>query len=245
MKNLEEQKAIVLVRKEELENKRAEIYVREKAAMGETIGSFFKTFPQDVEITVSSGSVYFKIDHPDYSYKKELFNLYLRENWSEDGRAYNGVDLSYYTTSTKGMDSWELKRLQLLGKLAEIVFEDQEKIVDAANNTANEFKEEYKEVYAELQIVGKELGEINEKIKVIKDHETEIKLRSEEGVMFDKEVHIELKRNYTARIAKIKIVEIKGKTCTVAIETNNNYKTTESRVNVENLIRQVKYHSAL
>jgi hypothetical protein len=245
MKNLEEQKAIVLVRKEELENKRADIYVMEEQAISNALLPFFEGFNPDVYIEVTRGSIYFKADHPDYSYRKELFTLYLRERYFQEGQRYDGVELSYYTTSTKGDNSWEMKRLRMLGDLADIVLKDQHDIVDAANNTANKFKEEYKEVYAEMQEVGKELGEINEKIKVIKDHETEIKLRSEEGVMFNKEVYIELKRNYTARIAKIKIVEVKGKTCTVAIESINNYKTTESRVNIENLIRQVKYHSAL
>jgi hypothetical protein len=88
------------------------------------------------------------MDHPDYSYKKELFSLYLRENWrfdeKENKKSYTGIDLSYYTTSTKGVDAWELKRLRMLGDLAEIVLKKHDEIVDAANNAVFPFKENTK-----------------------------------------------------------------------------------------------------
>jgi hypothetical protein len=46
------------------------------------------------------------MDHPDYSYKKELFNIYLERIGTLMERRVRsllmGVDLSYYTTSTKG-----------------------------------------------------------------------------------------------------------------------------------------------
>ena len=126
---LEDQKTILTAQKEVLENKRRDIYVREQKAISDTLLPFFSGFSPDAYIEVQRGSVYFKMAHPDYSYKKELFNLYLRENWNFDGtensKSFDGVDLSYYTTSTKGVDSWELKRLRMLGDLAEIVLKNQ------------------------------------------------------------------------------------------------------------------------
>jgi hypothetical protein len=103
---LEDQKAIFTAQKEELEKQRGDIYVREQQAISDALLPFFSDFTPEVEIEVLRGSVYFKMAHPDYSYKKELFNIYLRENWNFDGtenkKSFNAVDLSYYTTSTKG-----------------------------------------------------------------------------------------------------------------------------------------------
>jgi hypothetical protein len=76
---LEDQKAILTAQKEVLENKRGDIYTREQKAISDTLLPFFSGFPEDVEVEISRGSVYFRMSHPDYSYKKELFNLYARE----------------------------------------------------------------------------------------------------------------------------------------------------------------------
>lgn len=246
MKTLQDQKAIVLARKEELENRRGDIYVREEQAIANTVLPFFSGFNPEVTIEVTRGSVYFKMDHPDYSYKKELFNLYLRENWSEDGRAYNGVDISYYTTSTKGVNSWELKRLRMLGDLAEIVLKDQEEIVTAVNNVVVEFKAEYKEVYAEMEEVGKELREIEYAISIIKHNEIKALLLTE-GIEFKKAVELKLKFNYTVRVKKVKLTDItkSGKSATVVFEYEHHNQTSrEENINVEKIISQVLDYSS-
>ena len=99
---LEDQKAILETKKEVLEGKRGDIYVREQKALSDALVGFYGVFPYDVEVEVSRGSVYFKMAHPEFTYKKELFSLYLRENWNfeegKDKRSYTGIDLSYYKT---------------------------------------------------------------------------------------------------------------------------------------------------
>ena len=82
---LEDQRAIFVAQREELEKQRGDIYVREQQAMSDALLPFFSDFTPEVEVEVLRGSVYFRMDHPDYSYKKELFNIYLRENWNFDG----------------------------------------------------------------------------------------------------------------------------------------------------------------
>ena len=151
---LEDQKAILTANKELLEEKRKDIYVREQQAISDALLPFFTGFSPYAYIEVTRGSIYFKADHPEYTYKKELFSLYLRENWNFDGeenkKSFNGVDLSYYTTSTKGVDAWELRRLRMLGDLAEIVLNDQDKMLDAVNNAVIPFKAEFAEVFKEM-----------------------------------------------------------------------------------------------
>ncbi len=242
---LEEQKQVFVDQKNELEEARSDIYVRKEQAMSDALLPLFEGFHPDAYIEVTRGSIYFKMDHPELSYRKELFTLYLRERYFEEGQRYNGVDLSYYTTSTKGDDEWELKRLRILGDAAEVVLKDQHHIIDTANYTSNLFKDEFKRSYDQMNLINKGIGELTDRINVLKSEATLTQLLSEDGVLFDIPQHIELKRTYCPKLNKIRIIEVKGKTCTVEIEMGSGYKTTETRVNIESLVSQVKRYNIL
>ena len=239
---LEDQKAILTAQKEVLENKRGDIYVREQKAISDALLPFFSEFHKDVEVEVTRGSVYFKMAHPELKYKKELFNLYLKEDWSEnDNIFFKGIDLSYYTTSTKGVDAWELRRLKMLGDLAEIVLKNHDTIVDAANAAANTFKAEYKEVYAEMTEIGKELRAVEELIKVVEKEKIELDLKNE-GVEFEKGKNIQLKFNYSPNIKSIKLVDLSksGKKATAVFTfAHGDHTSREENVNVSSIIDQV------
>jgi hypothetical protein len=242
---LEDQKAILTVKKEALESKRGDIYVREQKALGDALAGFYGVFPEDVEVEVTRGSVYFKMAHPEYSYKKELFSLYLRENWNfeegKDKRSYTGIDLSYYTTSTKGVDLWELKRLQMLGKIAEVIYEKHDEIVDAANAAVLPFKEEYAEVYKEMQDVGSEIRGVENLITYLEKEKIEMDLK-EGGVNFEKGRQIQLKFNYSPTVVSIRLTDVSksGKTCTAVFKwAHGGNASQEEKVNVSSIIDQV------
>jgi len=245
IKALEEQKAIFKTQKDELEEARSEIYTRKEQAMSDALIPYFEGFNPDVYIEVTRGSIYFKMDHSELNRRKELFTLYLRERYFEEGQRYDGVDLSYYTTSTKGDDEWELKRLKILGDAADVVLKRQHDLVDTANNTSNLFKDEFSRSYDQMNLINKGIRELDDKISTLKSEATLIKLSSEEGVIFDVPQHIELKRTYCPKLNRIRIIEVKGRTCTVEIETNNGYKTTETRVSIASLVSQVKHYNIL
>jgi hypothetical protein len=238
---LEDQRTILTAKKQELENKRGDIYVREQNAIRDALTPFFSELHEDVEVEVTRGSIYFKMAHPDVTYKKELFNLYLRDNWSEDGRAFRGIDLSYYTTQTSGDNSWELRRLQMLGKLAEVVEDQQGILVDAANAAAASFKEEYKEVYAQMSEIGKELSGVQQLIAFVEKEKIELDLK-EEGVAFEKGRNIQLKFNYSPNVINIKLVDISksGKKATAVFTfAHGGNASQEEKVNVSSIIDQV------
>jgi hypothetical protein len=242
---LEDQKVILEAKKAELENKRGDIYVREQQAITDTIFPFFNQFTPEVEIEVTRGSVYFKMVHPDYSYKKELFNIYLRENWrfeeGETKKSFNGVDLSYYTTSTKGIDKWELKRLQLLGAVAEIVLEHQDRILDRVNNIVLPFKDEYDIVFKELQEVGKEIGGVEQLMAVIEKEKIAFDLKNG-GVEFIKGMGIQLKFNYAPVVVSIKLIDLSksGKKGTAVFKwAHGGSESREENINVSSIIDQV------
>jgi hypothetical protein len=242
---LEEQQAVFTTQKNELEEVRSEIYTRKEQAMSNALLPYFEGFHPDAYIEVIRGSIYFKMDHPELDRRKELFTLYLRERYFEKGQRYDGVDLSYYTTSTKGDDEWELKRLKILGDAAEVVLKRQHDLVDTANNTSNLFKEEFERSYDQMNLINKGIGELTDRINILKSEAVLTKLSSEEGVVFDISQHIELKRTYCPKLNRIRIIEVKGKTCTVEIEIGSGYKTTETRVNITSLVSQVKHYNIL
>ena len=241
---LEDQRAIFVAQREELGNKRGDIYVREQKAMSDALLPFFSEFTPEVEIEVLRESVYFKMAHPDYSYKKELFNIYLRGNWSFDGKedkkSFEGVDLSYYTTSTKGIDTWELKRLQLLGVVAEIVLNHQERILLRVNNVVLPFKEEFSRVFDQMNLIGQAIRELDVKISAIKKERIEFDLKNE-GITFDVGCSIQLKFNYTPYIKSIKLIDLSksGKKGTAVFEFTSGHSSREENCNVSSIVDQV------
>lgn len=242
---LQEQKAALESKKEVLQNKSDGIYQREQQAISNALLPFFSEFDQEVDVEVSRGSVYFKMAHPNYTYKRELFTVYLRENWKFDGveitNAYSGVDLSYYTTSTNGWDTWELKRLRLLGKLAEVVEGNSSSILHAVNQITLSFYAEHKEVYAEMTEIGKEIRKIELLISTLEKSEIEFDLKNG-GVEFDKGVLIQLKYNYGPCVKSIKLIDLSksGKKATAVFEFDRgNSSSREENVNVSSIIDQV------
>lgn len=240
---LEDQKAILTAQKEVLENKRGDIYVREQQAISDALLPFFVGFSPYASIEVQRGSIYFKADHPDVKYKKELFNLYLREDYDFENskKSYNGVDLSYYTTSTRGVDEWELRRLRMLGDLADIVLKEQDNIVEAANKAVESFKEEYNAVFKEMQEVGSEIRGVEQLLSVLEKEKIEIDLKNE-GVEFNTGMGIQLKYNYTPVVVWIKLTDVSksGKKGTAVFKwARGGGESREENINVSSIIDQV------
>ena len=238
---LEDQKAIFVAQKEVLENKRGDIYVREQQAISDALLPFFYEFSEEVTIEIARGSVFFKMAHPECSYKKELFSLYLRENWDDSlAKSFKGVDLSYYSTSTKGESKWELKRLQLLGKLAEIVDEFQQKMVYVVNEAVAPFKVEYGQVYDQMALVRKAIRELEVKILGLRKDQIVIDLKNG-GVEFDKAFGVQMKFNYIPRIVSLKLIDISksGKKATAIFEWEKGRESREENVSVDSITNQV------
>ena len=242
---LEDQKAILTTNKELLEEKRGDIYVREQKALSDALVGFYGVFPYDVEVEVTRGSVYFKMVHPEFTYKKELFSLYLRENWNfdekENKKSYTGIDLSYYTTSTKGVDAWELKRLQMLGTIAGVIHEKHDEIVDAANNAVFPYKEQYSAVFKEMQEIGSEIRGVENLITFLEKEKIEWDLK-DEGVNFEKGRNVQLKFNYSPNVVWIKLTDVSksGKKGTAVFKwAHGGSESREENINVSSIIDQV------
>ena len=225
-----------------------EVYVREQNAVRDALLPFFEDFSDEVEVTASRGSVYFKMDHPDYSYKKELFNLYLRENWNysegESKKAFKGVDLSYYTTQTKGEDLWELNRLFLLGKVAGVVRWNQDEIVDAANQAVASFKQEYEVAHQLQNMISTAIRDIDVRIKELIKERVIFELNTN-GVVFTKGVGVQLKYNYIPTIESIRLIDVSksGKKAIAVFQfAHGGSISREENCSVESIVDQVAHY---
>jgi hypothetical protein len=239
---LQDQRLLLVAQKEELQLHRDDIYTREQQAISDALLPFFEGFSPHAYIEVSRSSVYFKADHPEYSYKKELFSLYLKENYNfeDKEKTFTGVDLSYYTTSTEGVNAWELRRLRMLGDLAEIVLNNHDNMVDAANKAVVPFKEEFANVYREMSLLNRAIRDIENCITAVRKEEISAKL-VKEGVDFDKGVQIQLKYNYTPYVKSIKLVDVSksGKKGTAVFKFQSGHTSREENVSVDSIIDQV------
>ena len=221
----------------------SEIYAREQNAVKDALLPFFVGFSPDAFIEVTRGSVYFKMFDPQRAYNKEIFSLYLREDWSGD-KSFKAVDLSYYTTSTSGVDEWELKRLRMLGDLAEIVLKKQDKIVDAANKALSSFKEEYEVAYQLQNMISTAISDIDVRIRQLIKERVEFDLKNDR-VEFTEGRNIDLKYNYSPRVISIKLIDFSksGKKATVVFQfAHGGSISREENCSVEKIIDQVAFY---
>jgi hypothetical protein len=169
---------------------------------------------------------------------KQLFTINFYERYKEDAR----LKLSYYTTNTQS--EFELNRLISLGKIAQIVKSNSERIMRDITDIKKSDLERENELYAIQNTYEKRISEYRKAELENRKVEVELLLRGE-GVVFEKEVWFEFKRNYTNRITSIKILEVSksGKTCAVEYITAGRSKGREERVDTEGVISQVLSHS--
>jgi hypothetical protein len=221
----------------------SEIYAREQNAVKDALLPFFIGFSPDAYIDVQRGSVYFKMFDPQRGYNKDIFSLYLKEDWSGD-KSFKAVDLSYYTTSTSGVDEWELKRLRMLGDLAEIVLKKQGEIVDAANKALSSFKEEYEVAFQLQNMISTAISDIDVRIRQLTKERVEFDLKNDR-VEFTEGRNIDLKYNYSPRVISIKLIDLSksGKKATVVFQfAHGGSISREENCSVEKIVDQVAFY---
>jgi len=170
---------------------------------------------------------------------KQLFTINFYERFREDAR----LELSYYTTSTQS--EFELNRLISLGKIAQIIRSNSERIMIDIADIRSSDRERENELYAIELSYQRKLAEYRTAVFEDKKIQAELLLKGE-GVQFEKEVFIDFKRNFTVRAVSLKIITTSksNKTCIVQYGVLNRTdgsvrKLVEERVDVESLIHKV------
>ncbi len=197
---------------------------------------------EDIVVTATSHSISFKM-LDDTNFLREIFQIYLRENYSRERELpYRGIDLSYYTTGA-GSD-FELTRLENLGRVASIVRGMSNEILQKVNTLAIEFNNEIKEkgYYNQISELEKQISDANSQIRQIEKEENKAKLFSEEGISFEKGRTIQMKHNYSPTIKNIKLVEVSKsgkKAKAIFTFSHGDHTSYEENVNVEKIISQI------
>lgn len=215
--------------------------------MCEHFSKFFRgTVAEDVKINCLTSSIQFHKLNEEGTYDKEMFNLYLKENYfGEKELPYRDVELSYYTTSTNS--EWELQRVINLGKVAEALSKFKEQIVNDANNLRITYREDL-----EKGNYWKNVYDINKQIEDIKKVIKEQKVNSireqlfKDGIQFSKGAYIRLKFNYEPCVKSIKLIDLNrsGKKAT-AVYTfiHGEHTSREENVDVTKVTEQVLGYS--
>jgi hypothetical protein len=199
----------------------------------------------DVKVECTQTGICFKKMNEEGTYEKELFSIYLRENYfSREGRdqMYRGCELSYYTTSTNS--DFELERLENLGRVASLLRNLKDEVVNKANELAKIYdaEMEIEKFYEREPLIEKQISELKNEIRTIEKEEKKQALFSEEGLSFEKSRCITLKHNYSPTVRNIKLIEIakSGKTATAVFEYEfHNQVSREERVSIEKVVSQV------
>ena len=197
---------------------------------------------EDIIVTATSHRILFSM-LDDKAYLKDIFEIYLRENYTRDRELpYKGIELHYYTTGTNS--TFELTRLENLGRVASIVKGMSNEILQKVNTLAVEYTKEIKEkgFYKQITEIEDKIRDARSQIREIEKQQATAKVFSEEGISFEKARSVQMKFNYTPRITKLKLVDMNAKgTRAKAVFTfsHGDHVSYEENVNVQKILEQV------
>jgi hypothetical protein len=246
MKNVEtlnQEIETLLEQKQEISN---EIYACRdgfEKALTRNFSKYFRgVITEDVKVQCTQSGISFNKMNEEGTYEKELFNIYLRDAYFSGEQMYRGCELSYYTTSTNS--DFELQRLENLGRVAMLLRNFKQEVLNQANEIAETYRTELKmrDFFKKQDELGKQISALRKEITELKKEEKKQALFSEEGLSFEKESYIQLKANFTVRVKNIKLIEIakSGKTATAVFTYfHGDHVSREERVSIEKVVSQV------
>ena len=234
MKNYSNEIAELEVLITEVKKESSELGRLNSLKVKEVLDGYFNPFNElSIEVYNTSASFYMK---DDLGTRREVFSLYFYERYKEGIK----LDLSYYTTST--ISDFELLRLQNLGKVAKIVLEKSEEILREIAGVRKGDLERSNQLFSIQNGYEKKKAEYVKAAQENRKVEVEIFLRGG-GVVFDQNVYIEFKRNFSIKVITLKMINVSksGKTCTMVYTTRDGFSTREENCSVENILNQVVY----
>ena len=178
----------------------------------------------------------------DTNYLKDIFNINFKEDYSfeENKPKYKDIYLNYYTTWAD--NEFEYKRLENLGKVALIMREMKDQILNSINNIGKIYDNKISEgkYYQRTQELEKQIRELNYQIRDTQKEENKNKLFNE-GLTFVSGRYIRLKGNFEPRIGYLRLTNVSksGKKADAEYSYFNDKIYIEEGVNVERIISQV------
>jgi hypothetical protein len=246
MKSIETLQAGITTLESQIQEIRSQRWEAEQSfneKLTDSMARFFRgVVYEDIVVTATSHSISFSM-LDDTNYLREIFQIYLRENYSRERELpYKGIVLGYYTTGTNS--TFELTRLENLGRVASIVKGMSNEILQKVNTLAVEYTKEIEEkgFYKQISEIEDKIRDARSQIREIEKQQATAKLFSEEGITFDKGISIRMKHNYSPTIKNIKLVEVSKsgkKAKAIFTFAHGDHTSYEENVNVEKIIYQV------
>ena len=174
---LEEKIEVLLDQKQKISSERYACQERFQEALTRAFENYFREIvSEDVKVECTQTGIYFKKMNEEGTYEKELFSIYLREPYFARGttdQMYIGCELSYYTTSTNS--DFELERLENLGRVANLIRNFKDEIVNKANELGKIYYDE-----SVMERFYERESEVEKQIRVFRDEIST--LRKEEKI---------------------------------------------------------------
>lgn len=196
---------------------------------------YYFNFFKEMEIKVSNSSATFHSKDED-GFNKEIFSLYFDERYKEKDE----LRLSYYSSSTN--NDFELDRIIRLGNTARVIKNSSEAILSEIHQFIKSDLQRSNELYSFQLRYESKITEYQKANSEIRKTEIELALKSD-GVVFDQNVYIAFKRNYTTKVVQLKMIDMSKseKTCTVSYITQDGTLAKVQNCNVESVLGQVVY----
>ena len=157
-----------------LTKKRVGIVDERNAELKKVADYFFSTaLVKGDEFVVGDDRIEIKRLHPDYTYSKELITLYFRKDKWDDGE-FSKINTSFYSTSENS--TFELNRMILLGKVAEIIIDFKDDIIANWNKVAKEFGKKELKVSKSIWRIESDIRNAEEMIAGLEKEDLNIKL---------------------------------------------------------------------
>ena len=196
---------------------------------------YYFNYFKEMEVQVRGTYANFHLKDEE-GYNKEIFSLYFDERYQREAE----LRISYYTTSTHS--NFEIERLILLGKAAQVIKRSSEEILSTIKDVRNQDLEKSNELFS-IQL--KYENEIRDyRNTEFQERKVQIGLElKKEGVTFEVPREIKFKFNYVIYVNSLKIIDISksGKTCTVVFKNRGGYESREENCNMQSIIDQVVF----
>jgi hypothetical protein len=227
-------------------NEKYEIKASKLAEFKTTISKYFSDcLEEGDELDVSERGTTFLRPQEEYSYKKDILNVYHDSNHGKT-EEIEKLKTSFYSTSDSS--EFELRRMVLIGKVGQVILDFSDDIIAELNQITSKYKEELSKLNTSIWDLEKQITRIKndidkfEKENLLEKLEKEgIEFELKEGETSSKLPDMYIKTNYTvSRVKGIKILKktSSGKSADIELKTmyRNWDQTTETYKDVDNTI---------
>ena len=124
---------------------------------------FLETLETGDSFRVSDSRLEFCRPEEGRKFDKEILTLYFKNDW--ETKEVTEIETSFYSTTDNS--EFELRRMILIGKVAEVIIDFKDDILAEVNHTRSDFEKDYSDTSSEIWKIEKEISKVNDQISDI------------------------------------------------------------------------------